>query len=54
MMEKFKSYIEGESWEEHRESAEEWIDGFCWAVIALAAVVFGPAILRILTEAVAR
>ncbi len=54
MVEKIKNYIEQGSWEEDLESAWKWLDGFCLAVIALALVVFGPAILHVLAEAVLR
>ncbi|MHB8772986.1 MAG: hypothetical protein ACYC7J_18480 [Syntrophales bacterium] len=54
MVEKFKNYVEQGSWEEDLESAEEWLDGFCWAVIVLAAVCFGPAIFHVLIEGVTR
>ncbi|MHB8123767.1 MAG: hypothetical protein ACYDG4_16640 [Desulfuromonadaceae bacterium] len=53
-MKKLINYIERGSWEEDLESAEEWLDGLCLAVIALAVVVFGPAILHVLVEAVSR
>ena len=52
MVEKFKDYIERGSWEEDLARADDLLDRFCWVVIILAALYFGPALFQILAREV--
>jgi hypothetical protein len=54
MVEKFRNYIEWGSWEEDLERQFDYIERFCWVIFLLAAVYFGPTLLRILMREVGR
>lgn len=48
MVEKFRNYIERGSWEEDLDRQFDLLDRFCWVVIVLAVLYFGPACLQII------
>ena len=54
MVEKFRNYIERGSWEEDLEWADDLLDRFCWVVIILSSLYFGPALFQILVREVFR
>lgn len=48
MINRFKTYIEKEPWEEQALHAKKHCNGAAWLVILIAALYFGPVCLRIL------
>jgi hypothetical protein len=47
MFKRFILYIEQAPWDEELERQEKWLNRFCWAVIGLAIIYFGPVCLWI-------
>ena len=41
MIERFQNYIENESWDETLSEADDWLKGFCYAVMILVVLYFG-------------
>ncbi len=54
MVEKFRNYIERGSWEDDLAKGYDLLDAFCWVVIILAAIYFGPALVQIVLREVSR
>jgi hypothetical protein len=54
MVKKFINYIERGTWEEDIERQFDLLDGFCWVVIIIAAIYFGPTFLRVIMQEVSR
>lgn len=54
MIRKFQNYIERGSWEKDLDRQFDCIERICWAIIILAALYFGPTLLRILMREVGR
>ena len=54
MVKKFRNYIEHGSWEEDMERQIDLLGWFCWGVIIVAALYFGPVCFRIILEEVTR
>ncbi|OPY17090.1 MAG: hypothetical protein A4E74_01533 [Syntrophus sp. PtaB.Bin075] len=48
MIEKFRTYIEREPWDEALLRQEKQLKAVCWAVIVLAVLYFGPVCVGIL------
>ncbi len=54
MIKIFTDYIERGSWEEDIERQFDLLDGFCVAVIIIAAIYFGPAFVQMVVQEVSR